>query len=455
VVEVRARARIEGTRPNLIVIAIDTLREDRTGLLSEPDDRWDLTPNLRERLAGRGTVFSRAYSQAPWTMPAFASIFTGLYPEEHGAQRGEDRLLPRQLTLAELLRDAGYRTMAVVSGEYVSSRVGMLQGFDRRDESQVLDHDAITSSEVTDRALAFLSAHRDEPFFLFAHYFDPHWVYREHEEFDFTTAEWSGPPSPKLRLVIGIRNSVDHMTASDRARLAEVEALYAEDIAFADLHIGRLLAALDEGDLWDTTCVVVVADHGEEFLEHGGLEHGQTLFNEVVQVPLFVADPSRAVPEVVSDVVETRWLFGTIVDMLGVGPPAARGSAHSLFAPERDGERYARSSLTNSQSCLIGSQYKLIRGAHRRSMPLPEREFEEAAQSGRPRQDLARGAVLFDLHSDPEESLDLSSDLPEVKRRLQSSLDSLDARLRSTARAQPMPRLNRDQLRRLKDLGYL
>ncbi len=345
--------------------------------------------------------------------------------------------------------------MAVVSGEYVSSRAGMLQGFDRRDESQVLDHDAITSSEVTDRALAFLSAHRDEPFFLFAHYFDPHWVYRECAEFEFATAEWSGPPSPKLRLVFGIPDSVDRMTASDRARLAEVKALYAEDIAFADLHIGRLLAALDEDDLWDTTCVVVVADHGEEFLEHGGLEHGQTLFNEVVHVPLLVADPSRAGPEVVSDVVETRWLFGTILDMLGVGPSAARGSAHSLFAPQREGERYARSSLTNSQSCLIGSQYKLIKGAHRRRLPPREHGFEEASQSGRPRRDPGRDALLFDLHSDPEESLDLSSDLPEIRSQLQSSLDSLDATLRSTARVQPMPRLNRDQLRRLRNLGYL
>ena len=271
----------------MLIIAVDTLREDRVSLLSKPASGWDLTPNLRARLAPHGTYFRGAHASAPWTMPSFASIFTGLYPEAHGAEQGEQRLVPNRLTLTEVMREAGYQTMAVISGEFVSSGANMLQGFDTRDESQVAGLDSITSPQVTDRAVALLSARQGQPFFMFVHYFDPHWTYQDHPEFHFARGLFRSRDLPYK-----LKAAKEDMGGRFIREVEEVKARYAEEVAFTDLHIGRLLAYLDEHHLWDSTCVVFVADHGEEFLEHGSFEHGSTLFEEVLHVPLFIADPA-------------------------------------------------------------------------------------------------------------------------------------------------------------------
>lgn len=448
VVAIQVRGRARG-RPNLILIIGDTVRADRMSLLSKPTSGWDLTPNLRQQLVPHGTVFRRAHSQAPWTLPSIASIFTGLYPEEHDAQTGASRLLPARLTLAEILREAGYRTMAVVSTPFVSSDAGMLQGFDLRDESQIPDPDAITSAEVTNRALAFLKSAQGEPFFLLAHYFDPHYPYRHHPEFGFATTGVGRFHPVKLRVAAGgISDSMQ----------AELAALYAEEIAFTDSQIGRLLAYLDQHDLWRSTCVVFVADHGEEFRDHGSFEHGQTVYEEVVHVPLVVADPARGGPAVADDVVETRWLFGTLLDLLGVTPPVGRAATHNLFAPPQGREQYARSSngYGGAESCLIGWPYKLIKGEHRVQMGDVGPGSDH--QRGEPRPDrraAGRGISLFDLRNDPGETRDLSGERPDLAKRLLASLETLNEKIASEARAEAMPPLSPEHSRRLHDLGYL
>jgi hypothetical protein len=374
------------------------------------------------------------------------------------------------------LREAGYLTTAVVSGHYVSSDVGMLQGFVRRDESQVLDRAAVSSEEVTERALSFLAASRRQPFFLFVHYFDPHYVYQDHEEFDFAAAGGL----PRTGVPTNERVYVGAMARREGA-LDEVRALYAEEIAYADLHMGRLLAFMNDNDLWASTCVIFVADHGEEFLDHGSAGHGHTLFQELIHVPLFVAEPSRDTPAIIDGPVETRWLFHTTLDVLGVSPPDQDGSVHNLFALPRDDERYVRSSNHDGEmSCLTGRRYKLIRSAAppRGQSPLlrgsdvtPMRLQGGPDLHGVPRHmrgtgDMASrmrearlprggGAMLFDLLDDPRETCDLRDERPDVMGQLLASLESLDADIRGTADSPEMPRLNRDQRRRLRDLGYL
>jgi len=448
----RVRAGVKRSHPNLLIIAVDTLRADRVNLVSKPTSGWDLTPNLRERLAPHGTYFTRAHSQASWTMPAFASIFTGLYPEQHGAEMGESRLLPDRLTLAEMLRDGGYQTTAVVSGEYVSSNVGMLQGFDVRDESQALGLGAITSRQVTDRALSLLAAQHSEPFFLFVHYFDPHWTYQDHPELRFAKGRFRG-----VTLPYKLKQGKDTAGGLFVQEVGEVKALYAEEIAFTDLHIGRLLAFLDEHHLWDSTCVVFVADHGEEFLEHGSYEHESTLFEEVLRVPLFIADPTRHGPTAVDDLVETRWLFGTILEVLGFPRPAA--AAYSLFSPPRDDGYHVRGSLYGGQqTCLIGRRYKLSKGIDPATVPGLRKPWQrvsgrtQKAPTARPP---GSHDALFDLLKDPGETRDLSEELPEVSQRLRSTLEAINSELSRRRETAPMPRLSEDQKRKLRALGYL
>jgi arylsulfatase A-like enzyme len=439
----RTRTELARGHPNLVIIAVDTLRADRVNLTSKPDAGWDLTPSVRKYLAPRGTLFMRAYSQAPWTLPSFASVLTGLYPEEHGAQYKESLLLPHKLTLAEILRDSGYRTLAVVSTGYVSSKVGMLQGFDTTHAFLRDANNEITSRAVTDKALSFLTTSRRRPFFLFAHYYDPHWRYQDHEEFELADPKLRFELPPKLKVL------PEPETYFSPPRFAKLKALYAEEIAFTDLHLGRLLAYLDENRLWDSTCVVFVADHGEEFLEHGGFEHGETLFEEMVHVPLLVSLPAQRAPQRSAEVVETRWLFGTLLNVLGIRRTITDSTAQDVFSPPQ-GESYARSSLYYGQlSCLTGVRYKLIAG------PGLGKLLRERGRNQKTDRESKEERLLFDLLKDPGEKQDLSQEQPEVTRRLRSTLETVNGELEQRRETAPMPRMGGDLERQLKALGYL
>jgi arylsulfatase A-like enzyme len=379
-------------------------------------------------------------------MPSFASIFTGLYPEEHGAEERVSGLAASHLTLAEILRERGYRTMAVVSGEYVTTAVGMLQGFEITDESHISGADDVTSAAVTDRARDLLSRHGGEPFFLFAHYFDPHFSYQRHPEFGFSTGLGGSmvrPGTPKLE-PLGFPH---HGPEFD-----ELKARYAEEIAFTDRQIGRLLTLLDDRHLWDSTCVIFVADHGEEFAEHGGFEHGDTLFNELIHVPLLVADPARPGPAVRDDVVETRSLFSTALERLGLRLPVSPVPPPTLTTARKEGQDFARSSARGVGSCLTGPRYKLMEGGGSRGAGLtlkapPDADWRQLAAG--------RRQVLFDLLRDPRETTNLSLMRPDIASRLHASLEAIARGLRPQANRASRSRLDDEQLRKLRDLGYL
>jgi arylsulfatase A-like enzyme len=445
-VGMRARSRAAAAGTNIIIIAVDTLRSDATSLLSADEHERDCTPNIRQALASRSTVFSTAYSQAPWTLPAFSSIFTGLYPEEHGAEHVWSRLGPEQITLAEILREHGYQTMAVVSGHYVTSEVGTLQGFSAYDESMVLGGWLVTSGGVTDSALRYLEGvKRDRPFFLFVHYFDPHYPYFSHREVDLGEgrADEPAPTEGSRREGRSLRRA--GTGAGMGLGPTKSRATYDEEVAYVDLHIGRLLALLEERRLWEDTCVVFVADHGEEFWDHGATGHDNTLFDELVRVPLSLTAPSLDLPKVVSDPVETRWLFGTLLEIAGLRPTADAADDPSLLAPGEGPEPYMRSSTcprgrTGVEgstkpsvwlSCLTGRQYKLI----------------EDHLNGR--------TMLFDLPEDPRELRNLSQEQTETTDLLRQALAARDATLLGTGAAGPATQISEAETRRLKSLGYL
>lgn len=229
------------------------------------------------------------------------------------------------------------------------------------------------------------------------------------------------------------------------ARQAELRALYDEEVAYTDLHIGRLLDFLTEAGLWDSTCVIFVADHGEKFLDHGSAGHAETLFQELIHVTLLIADPSRPAPAVVNRRVETRWLFPTILNIVRADPPSGSASSSDLFAPCENGEYWVRSSTRPQPlstlregsvagiwlSCLVSDRYKLIR--------------DHAAQK----------VLLFDLVRDPRETTDISAAQPDLARRLACHLREVDGELGAAPVAPKRPRLDREQVRRLRDLGYL
>ncbi|MBI5432035.1 MAG: sulfatase [Planctomycetes bacterium] len=423
---------------NVVVLGIDTLRADHTTLLEPKPGERDLTPNLRA-LARRGTVFTNAISQSPWTMPAFASIVTGKYPLQHGAVSLSGKLRAREVTLAEILRETGRATGGFVSHDYVDHKHGFAQGFDEYDDSWAQGHTAISSAAITDFALDFVARHADRPFFLFTHYFDPHYEYRDHAEWDFADGYdgW-------LKTQFDFENLVTNRHLLGPAELAYTRDLYDEEIAYTDRELGRLVADFERRGLLASTVFVLVADHGEEFMEHGNIGHTTTLFDELVHVPLAVVVPGGEAGLVVADTVETRRVFSTVLEAIGsdfgalerpkglLAPsgetPAAGHVAYSMLwlpdAQPRWGKRFQLASLRSDH-------WKLVR-------------------------DLTRGVdLLFDLSADPRELRDVSKTEAKRLEELSLALDAWVAEMQKSAGDVPMVEIDDALRERLHALGYM
>ena len=435
-----------GNPRGLVLIGVDTLRFDRTSLAAPAANgaaagrRARVTPELA-RLASSSALFRNAISQAPWTMPAFASILTGRYPQEHGAISLFGWLRRGELTLAEVLREAGYQTAAVVSHVLVDARHGFAQGFEHFDATQVRGEAAITSREVTDAAVEWLDRLGRERFFLFLHYFDPHYEYRDHEEWDFADGYqgWIRDEQPDI---YSLRNQAQRLRAEDLAHLRD---LYDEEVAFTDREIGRFLAAMEARGLEQQIALVVVADHGEEFLERGWLGHTISLSEAVLRVPLLLRLPDvDAAGRVIDTPVETRALYTTLLDYLEVGG-VARGSAPSLL-PLLRGEGTAPAPVFSSV-WLPDAPPESGKRVRRSSVRSGEWKLVRDHDSG--------DEWFYSLRDDPRETRSLAALAPRRLARLAAALDAWLGRMREARGPVPVRELSEEERRRLEALGYL
>ncbi len=291
-------------QPNILLITVDTLRADHL----EPYGYGRPTSPALAKFAEQSMVFEDAQSSAPWTLPSFASLMTGLPSAAHGCKTFYSSLAPSYTTLAEELLAGGYDTAAVVSHVFLGRPYGLHQGFVHFDDELVLEmtrsDEVISSPSVTAKGLAFLQAKADaamdeeRPWFLWLHYFDPHAVYQAHA---------SQTPT------FGDQRDLD---------------LYDGEIAFTDSHIGRLLDGLDDLGLGEETVVVFTADHGEEFGDHGGRDHGHTLYQELLHQPLILRVPGVPAGRY-SSMVRSIDVPATLLD-LAMLPPAAESFGKSL-----------------------------------------------------------------------------------------------------------------------------
>jgi arylsulfatase A-like enzyme/Tfp pilus assembly protein PilF len=280
-------ARTAGLR-NVLLITMDTTRADYLGCFGRTTAR---TPNI-ERLAREGTAFTHCTTCAPLTLPSHASIMTGVYPYVHGArQNGTGRLADSNVTLAETLKAAGMATQATVASFVLNRQFGIAQGFDvYHDVARPATGDPSNAErrgdEVADDALAMLRSLAGQRFFLWVHFYDPHFPYHSTRTTDVL--------SPLA---------------------------YADEIAFMDTQIGRLLAALRELNLERSTLVVAVADHGEGLNDHDEWKHGYFLYETTLHTPLIFRCPG-VVPagRTVSAQVRTIDIAPTILACLHLPP---------------------------------------------------------------------------------------------------------------------------------------
>ncbi|MFH2003108.1 MAG: sulfatase-like hydrolase/transferase [Planctomycetota bacterium] len=291
---------------NVVLVVIDTLGAEHVGCLQPGLTN---TPNL-DALASKGVLFRRAATTAPWTQPALTSLFTSLMPSRHDVLNILDTLDLQLKTLAERMSERGFRTAGVVSHFMLGEIYGFAQGFDLFDESPAGDHQAITSHKVTDSAISLVDTMEGNPFFLFVHYFDPHFDYIHHPEFD-CTSNYSGPLYPGMK-ILDLRTIRDSLTPED---IEYLKGLYHEEIAYTDFHLGRLLDHLEKKGMTKNTLVIVTADHGEEFMRHGWIGHTRTLYNELLHIPLIVSLPGTLPPRTIDTPVSILDIVPTLMDL--------------------------------------------------------------------------------------------------------------------------------------------
>ena len=312
--------------PPLILVAVDTLRADRLGFHGRTDRT--VSPHL-DALSRDSWTFENAIAPAPWTTPSFAAVMTGVPPLVLGIG-AEPVPIPREArTLGERLCAAGYRTAGVVSHTFVGSAFGFDRGFERWDETDAGGHTHVSSPGVTAAALRHLEsfASNGGPFFLFVHYFDPHYDYRDHPGFPF------GEGTAEAGDDTGMRSERDNIRELrrlseegrlDAAAYRRLRDSYDSEVAFTDAAIGRLLDRARELGVYDDALVVFVADHGELFGERPDrwIGHTVTVHQGAIHVPLLVKPPARAPealrrPRRVKVPVTTADVGATALELLG------------------------------------------------------------------------------------------------------------------------------------------
>ena len=282
-------------RPNVLLYVIDTLRADHTSLYGYPRPT---TPFL-EKLGAAGVVFEDCHAQATWTKPSVASLLTSLYSVTHGIRELTDTIPAGAATLAETLRGEGYLTASIVANPFPGRNTGLERGLDQLIEYPYLSRYRQESDRATDSgavnqaAFPWLETHRDAPFFLYLHSTDPHAPYRPPADMEAKFADPSRTKRfnrdyEKLRQgeqrhgggAVFQRSSARAKGVDPEQWIAEARNRYDAEIAHNDRSIGALLEKLEQLGILDNTLVVVVSDHGEEFLEHGWTTHGHSLYQE-------------------------------------------------------------------------------------------------------------------------------------------------------------------------------
>ncbi len=454
----------EAKQPNVILLTLDTLRADMVSCYGHEEQ---LTPHI-DRLAATGIRFEQAITGGSWTQAAFPVLLTSSYASMYGGCLGP--LSPERPSPLGALADCGYTTAAFSTSPLLSRTYGYHRDFqsftelnpDERDPllrrlkggQRLLRHPVthfvsgmagirtrparkyVSGEELTDRVCEWIGQ-TSTPFFCWAHYMDVHWPYHLEEEL-----RRPGDIAQAWRDLghMNRANRKGEATTPDQKR--RYRRLYQAAVQHTDAQIGRLVGYLDKSNLLASTIIIVVADHGEEFLERQRWGHFETnLYDEILKVPFIIRLPDLKAGRVVKRQVRTLDLMPTVLDLCGCpAPDGLEGESLTPLWEDGQGAYKAESSISEKWRddhhivAIRTQSYKYIWNSRRPDQP-----------------------ELYDLSADPAERENISARFPELAQRFQAEVEAhLDKVSQSTGQGQASaPELDDQLVRRLQDLGYL
>ena len=433
----------DGARPSILLIVVDTLRADHLGIYGY---ERATSPNI-DALARDGVVFELAQATSSWTLPSMASLLTGWLPSRHGCgvERASDGTIVRRdgrrafnslanevPTLAERLARHGYSTAAFVSNNFLRPTFGLERGFDHYDALYPRNAPPVVEALTT----WFDERSADpRPFFVLAHFMDPHLPYAAGGEFRgrFTEGIASEIQLPIKRLGPLRRMAAEGVSDVDRAF---VTAAYDEEIAFVDAEIGRLLQHLEASGALENTLVLLTSDHGEELFEHGGFEHGHSMYQELLHVPLIISGAGLK-PARIRTPVSLVDVAATLVEATGAA--AWEMTGRSLLSCLETAAEPAERALYSE-----GNLY----GVDRQALLAWPKKLNAVSDAG----------WLFDLERDPHEMHPLNGSGVEERddeaARLGAVLKTVLEAEREQAVEGEMADLDEEMGRQLEELGY-
>jgi len=427
------RSEFSRPRANFLFILIDTLRADHLQCYGH---FRETAPNLCA-FADENLLFENLFSQAPSTKPAVASLFTSLYPAQHQANRNKHLLADDLRTLAEVLSDNGYSTLAVNDNNSIKSMFNFQQGFDTW-----IDTGKESAQLVNKTLFPLLDPPPEAPWFAYVHYMDPHHPYQAPEPYTrWFNPDYEGEEDGYIdRRGHKELDAAIKFYADNPERLEELAAMYDNEIAYVDQKIAELFSWLQERDLYEDTVILIMADHGEMFLEHGYLKHSRGVYSELIHVPLIMRIPGNPGAQRFSTHVQTIDIKPTVLDILGIDAEHMM-MGQSVFdligRPDRPilSENLRMTKSRNPQRSVILGDYKLI----------------ESLLDGR--------FFLFNLRDDPGELHDLMED-QEQRAKADELRDILERFVHwnekfGTGLESVETELDEETIEQLKALGYL
>jgi arylsulfatase A-like enzyme len=430
------------TGKSIILVSIDTLRADRVGAYG---CHRPLTPRF-DSLAREGVVFEQATAAAPWTLPSHAALFTSLLPFTSDSRSEHRYPGPGLATLAERLKNAGYRTAAFTGGGYIFSKLGFDQGFDiYQDHNEGLEGGP---EPIASAALAWIRSVRGKPFFAFVHTYAVH--------FPYAHSEFTDPNSPVHGKVFTIEDQEDvrlrgRVFAPEERQ--QIKDLYDGGVAFADRVFGGMLESLKKDGILDTSVLVILSDHGEDLWDHDEIRspgHGHSLYQELLLVPLIIRAPGLVHPQA---------RIRTPVSLLDVLPTLRELAGLPPSAPEQ-GRSLARTLLTGDEPDAVpifseSIEYGPDRFACREKdlkvivAPTPNVYLSQTPVAAQPLE-------IFDLSTDPKEKTSLrASATPLAAASMQDLWKRVTAVFTPAREPEDSDKISGELREQLRALGYI